>query len=85
MHKSPQAFDTTTFKCTLLKRLVFYLETERFLSTIRDKSPKVIEIEGFGHSLSLSNFVRFCSDVESQKRCQHFTNAFWGMVTLAID
>ena len=34
---------------------------------------------------SLSNFVRFCSDVECYRRCQHLTNAFGGMGTLGID
>ena len=34
---------------------------------------------------SLSNFVRSCSGVQSQRRCQHLTNAFGGMGTLGID
>ena len=34
---------------------------------------------------SLSNFVRSCLDVESQRRCQHLTDAFGGMGTLGID
>ena len=33
----------------------------------------------------LSNFVRSCSGVESQRRCQHLTNAFGGIGTLGID
>ena len=33
----------------------------------------------------LSNFVRSCSGVESQRRCQHLTNGFGGIGTLGID
>ena len=28
---------------------------------------------------TVSNFVCCCSDVESQRRCQHLTNAFGGI------
>ena len=39
---------------------------------------------GFAKDDCLSNFVRPCADVESQRRCQHLTNAFGGMGTLGI-
>ena len=40
---------------------------------------------GFATDESLSNFARSCADVESQRRCQHLTNAFGDMGTLGID
>ena len=42
----------------------------------------MIGIDGLANE---SNFVRFCSDVECYRRCQHLTNAFGGMGTLVID
>ena len=39
---------------------------------------------GLATDKSLSNFVHSSSDVESQRRCQHMTNAFGGMGTLGI-
>ena len=39
---------------------------------------------GLATDKSLSNFVHSSSDVESQRRCQHLTNAFGGMGTLGI-
>ena len=45
---------------------------------------KVIGIDGLANE-RLSNFVRFCSDVEGHGRCQHLTNAFGGLMgTLGI-
>ena len=44
----------------------------------------MIGIDGLANE-SLSNFVRFCSDVKCYRRCQHLTNAFGGMGTLRID
>ena len=71
------------------KKIVFQLETERFLPIIGDKSRKGdCKLTGLATDESLSNFVRSSSDVESgtpgQMRCQHLTNAFGGMDTLAI-
>ena len=39
---------------------------------------------GLATDKSLSNFVHSSSDVESQRRCQHLTNAFGEMATLGI-
>ena len=46
---------------------------------------EVIGIDGLAKDENLSNFVQSCSDVESQRRCQHLTNALGGMRTLGID
>ena len=45
---------------------------------------EVIGIDGLATDENLSNLVS-CSDVESQRRCQHLTNALGGMRTLGID
>ena len=45
----------------------FYLETDLFLPIIREKiSQMCLELPGLATDESLSNFVRSCSDVESQ-------------------
>ena len=46
-------------------------------------SQKRLELTGLATDESLNNFAR--SDVESQSRCHHLTNAFGGMGTLGID
>ena len=46
---------------------------------------KVIGIDGLATDENFSNFVHSSSDVESQRRCQHLTNALGGMRTLGID
>ena len=66
------------------KKVVFYLEMERFLPIIGDKSRK----SDCATDESLSNFVRSSSDVESgthsQMRCQHLTNSFGVWVRLEL-
>ena len=42
----------------------------------------MIGIDGVGYG---REFVRSSSDVESQSRCQHLTDAFGGRDTLGID
>ena len=46
---------------------------------------EVIGIDGLAKDENLSYFVQSCSDVESERRCQHLTNALGGMRTLGID
>ena len=42
----------------------------------------MIGIDGLATDENFSNFVHSCSDVESQRRCQHLTNALGDMRTL---
>ena len=48
-------------------------------------SPKVIGTDGFCLTRELGQFVCFCSDVESYRRCQHFTMLLGGTGTLGIE
>ena len=70
-----QHFNTTQRYFSVWK--VFKLETERFLPISGDKSRKWLELTGLAADKSLSNFVRSCSDVESQERSA-LHKCFWG-------
>ena len=80
MAKHFQHFKTTQGYFSVWKNF-FYLETERFLPITGAKW----ELTELATDESLSNFVRSCSGVESQRRCQHLIKTFRGMGTLEIE
>ena len=63
----------------------FYLGRSDFFRQLELNFANWLELTCFATDESLSNFARSCADVESQRRCQHLTNAFGGMGTLGID
>ena len=83
MRNYGEAFSTLQNNTGILFSLkeFFYLETERFLPITGAKW----ELTELATDESLSNFVRSCSGVESQRRCQHLIKTFRGMGTLEIE
>ena len=75
--------------------ILFSLEEDFFLPRDRATSSynnighisckKWLELTGFAKDECLSNFVRFCSDVESHRRCQHFTMLLGVQVHLELS
>ena len=84
MAKHFQHFKTTQGYFSVWKNF-FYLETERFLPITGAKSRKSDGNWQNWLQRSLSNFVRSCSGVESERRCQHLIKTFRGMGTLEIE
>ena len=69
-----EAFSTTAGYSSVW---IFFLPRDRFLPIIIldiiISRKKWLELTGFVKDGCLSNFVRFCSDVESHRRCQQLT------------
>ena len=73
------------FKTILFSKVVFTWKRSYFFLLLVINLVKVIGIDGLATDENFNNFVHSCSDAESQRRCQHLTNALGGMGTLGID